>query len=179
VIEAFRFVRTDIPALSLVHRLDRDTSGCLLLAKNRKTLIALQVLQKAHAIQKTYSVLVKGRWPFGKKQVSMALSKNKLQSGERMVMADEEGGKPSETIFEPVSFFDQTTRLRARLITGRTHQIRVHAATMGYPIVGDTKYGDRAFNRSVKAKRLFLHAEKLSFTLPGKQKISVSCEAEW
>ena len=173
VIEAFRYIRPDVKNLSLVHRLDRDTSGCLLLAKNRQTLVALQVLQKEHAIEKTYALLAKGHWTLGKKHVSMPLAKNKLQGGERMVVVDENEGKPAETIFEPVEFFGEVTLLRAQLITGRTHQIRVHVTEMGHPIVGDTKYGDREFNRSVHAKRLFLHAEKLAFTLPDQKKIVV------
>lgn len=169
LIEALRQIRPEIKNLSLVHRLDRDTSGCLLLAKNRATLLAFQALQKTQDIQKTYVLIVKGTWEHGKKHVKLALTKNKLQGGERMVVADEDG-KPSETLFEPVHFFDGMTLLRARLITGRTHQIRVHVAHLGYPIVGDVKYGDREFNRQFNAcyrsKRLFLHAEKLVFSLP-------------
>lgn len=172
VIEAFRYCRPDIKNLSLVHRLDRDTSGCLLLAKNRPTLLALQTLQKAHAIEKTYALLVKGCWSLGRKHVSMPLAKNQLQGGERMVVVSEEG-KPAETIFEPIQTFEQTTWVRAQLITGRTHQIRVHTAELGYPIVGDTKYGDREFNRLYRANRLFLHAEKLIFTLPGQAQCCV------
>ena len=178
VIEAFRHIRPDIKNLSLVHRLDRDTSGCLLLAKNRPTLLALQALQKAHAIEKSYVLLVKGRWSLGRKHVSMALAKNKLLGGERMVVASDDG-KPSETIFEPIEIFENTTLVRAQLITGRTHQIRVHVSELGYPIVGDTKYGDKEFNRSVQAKRLFLHAERLAFTLPGAEKCQCQCQQEW
>lgn len=178
VIEALKHDRQEYKNLSLAHRLDRETSGCLFLAKNRETLLAFQALQKEHAIEKQYLLLVKGKWSFGKKHVSIALTKNILQSGERMVMADDEG-KPAETIFEPIEFFDETTLLRATLITGRTHQIRVHAATMGFPIVGDTKYGDRDFNRHIKAKRLYLHAEKLAFTLPGENKVVVYAESNF
>lgn len=176
LIEAMRFMRPDLNSISLVHRLDRDTSGCLLLAKNRETLLALQALQKTHSIQKNYLLLVKGHWSLGKKHVKLALSKNKLKSGERMVVADDEG-KPAETLFEPINFFDETTLLRATLITGRTHQIRVHVAELGFPIVGDTKYGDREFNRKMRAKQLFLHAEKLAFTLPGKKQCKFTAEA--
>jgi len=172
LIEAFRFIRPDIKDLELVHRLDRDTSGCLLLAKNRMTLLALQALQKTHSIQKYYVLLVKGRWDLGKKHIKLALTKNKLQAGERVVVSDADG-KPSETIFEPLKFFHNTTLLRAKLITGRTHQIRVHAADVGFPLVGDGKYGDWEFNRHFSEKnhdkRLFLHAEKLSFTLGNKK----------
>src|SRR3990167_9609782 len=143
-----------------------------MLAKNRKTLIALQAMQKKHEIKKQYMLVVKGRWDLGKKHVKLALTKNKLQHGERVVVSDVDG-KPSETIFEPINIFQQTSLLRATLITGRTHQIRVHAADLGFPIVGDGKYGDWEFNRQFAEKhgekRLFLHAEKLSFELNQKQ----------
>lgn len=176
LIEAFRFIRPDVKFLELVHRLDRDTSGCLMIAKNRATLVALQALQKSHEIKKQYVLLVKGKWNLGKQHVKLALTKNKLAHGERVVVSDADG-KPSETIFEPLKFFKDTTLLRATLITGRTHQIRVHAADLGFPIVGDGKYGDWEFNRfyveKYDSKRLFLHAEKLSFAL----KIPYSFEA--
>jgi 23S rRNA pseudouridine955/2504/2580 synthase len=173
LIEAFRQLRPDVKNLSLVHRLDRETSGCLMLAKNRVTLLALQALQKAHEIEKSYVLLVAGVWEHGKKHVTLSLTKNHLQGGERLVIADEDG-KPSETIFEPITHFENYSLLRARLITGRTHQIRVHVAHYGHPIIGDEKYGERAVNKKfadqLKSKRLFLHAEKLVFTLPGQQK---------
>jgi len=182
LIEAFRFMRPDIKNLSLVHRLDRETSGCLLLAKNRPTLLALQVLQKAHAIEKTYLLLVVGSWRLGKKQVSLSLSKNKLIGGERMVIADE-GGKSSETLFEPIKQFEDRTLLRAKLITGRTHQIRVHVAHFNHPIIGDEKYGDRIMNKKfsekLREKRLFLHAEKLVFTLPGQKQFVFEAPTEF
>lgn len=168
LIEAFRFIRPDVKFLELIHRLDRDTSGCLMIAKNRATLVAMQALQKSHDINKQYVLLVKGKWNLGKQHVKLALTKNKLAHGERVVVSDVDG-KPSETIFEPLKTFKDTTLLRATLITGRTHQIRVHAADLGFPIVGDGKYGDWEFNRFYAEKhgekRLFLHAEKLSFTL--------------
>ena len=181
LIEAFRFIRPEIKDLALVHRLDRDTSGCLMLAKNRVTLLALQALQKTHSIEKYYVLLVKGRWDLGKKHIKLSLTKNKLQAGERVVVSDVDG-KPSETIFEPLKFFHNTTLLRAKLITGRTHQIRVHAADVGFPLVGDGKYGDWEFNRYFveknHEKRLFLHAEKLSFTL-NQKKFKFEAPAEW
>lgn len=156
--------------LALAHRLDRDTSGCLLITKNRQTLLAFQAAQKNQAVEKTYLLLVKGAWTRGREHVKLALLKNELKSGERMVVVDAVAGKPAETIFEPVEIREKTTCLRAQLITGRTHQIRVHAQALGFPILGDTKYGDRAFNQACGAKRLFLHAEKLRFTLPGMKK---------
>lgn len=182
LIEAFRQIRPDIKDLSLVHRLDRDTSGCLLLAKNRMTLLAFQELQKAQEIEKTYGLLVKGVWTLGRQHIKLALMKNHLQAGERIVVADEEG-KPSETIFEPVQTFEDMSLLRARLITGRTHQIRVHIAHLNHPIIGDDKYGDREFNKSFAkkngSKRLFLHAEKLAFTLPGKSRFTFEAPVDF
>lgn len=172
LIEAFRHLRPDVKNLSLAHRLDRDTSGCLLLTKNRETLLAFQALQKTQAVEKTYVLLVAGVWTQGKKHVKLALMKNQLQGGERMVVADEEG-KPSETIFDCVKTFEDYSLLSARLITGRTHQIRVHVAHCGHPIIGDEKYGERMINKKFadrfKTKRLFLHAEKLAFALPGQK----------
>ncbi len=182
LIEAFRQIRPDIKNLSLAHRLDRETSGCLMLTKNRATLLALQDLQKAHEIEKSYVLLVAGVWKLGKKHVKLALTKNYLQGGERMVIADEEG-KPSETIFEPIQQFDAMTLLRARLITGRTHQIRVHVAHYGHPIIGDEKYGDRETNKKfaqrLGSKRLFLHAEKLAFTLPGQKRFTFEAPVDF
>lgn len=163
LIEALRVMRDD-PELSLAHRLDRDTSGCLLIAKNRKTLLELQTLQLAHAVKKKYLLLVSGMWRGGAQRVNLALLKNKLKSGERMVVVDEDG-KPAETIFTPRKTYRGYTLVEAELITGRTHQIRVHAAAMGFPIVGDQKYGDKT-----RGKRLFLHAAQLTFTLPGHKK---------
>ena len=182
LIEAFRQIRPDIKNLSLAHRLDRETSGCLLLAKNRVTLLAFQELQKAHEIEKIYVLLVPGIWTQGKKHVKLALMKNQLQGGERRVIADEDG-KPSETIFEPVKQFDDCALLRARLITGRTHQIRVHVAHCGHPIIGDEKYGERTVNKKFadqfKTKRLFLHAEKLAFTLPGQKRFTFEAPVDF
>src|SRR3990167_1519547 len=109
LIEAFRQIRPDVKDLSLVHRLDRETSGCLILAKNRVTLLALQALQKSHDVEKSYVLLVKGNWTLGKQHVKLALSKNHVeQAGERVVVADEDG-KPSETIFEPIRHLDGLT----------------------------------------------------------------------
>ncbi|OGT51796.1 MAG: hypothetical protein A3E84_05350 [Gammaproteobacteria bacterium RIFCSPHIGHO2_12_FULL_42_13] len=162
VIEAFKVMRPDSPQLSLGHRLDRDTSGCLLLAKHRKALLEFHALLKKHVVEKRYILLVKGFWKGGKQRVALPLLKNKQLGGERIVISGETG-KPAETIFEPVQVGKKTSLLRATLITGRTHQIRVHAAELGFPIVGDPKYGDREFNKEVKANRLFLHAETLSF----------------
>ncbi|MCB1876377.1 MAG: 23S rRNA pseudouridine(955/2504/2580) synthase RluC [Chromatiales bacterium] len=177
-IEALRALRTDEPFLELAHRLDRDTSGCLIIAKKRSALRGIQtLLREGHGVDKRYLALVVGRWPRRRSRVEAPLRKNTLRGGERVVRV-EPSGKPSETRFEVVETFSGATLVAARPITGRTHQIRVHAVHVGHPIAGDDKYGDAAFNRSmadVGLRRLFLHAESLRFRLPGaEQEIQVS-----
>lgn len=176
VIEALRALRTDIPDLALVHRLDRATSGCLIFAKNRETLLELHKLLRTNEVDKRYVVLLKGEWRYGEHRVDMPLSKNRMQSGERMVCSDA-GGKTATSHFRPVKINSTASLMEVKLITGRMHQIRVHAAQKGYPVVGDDKYGDRAFNREMRKfglSRLFLHAHIIEFKLKGKdQKIIV------
>lgn len=153
--------------IELVHRLDRDTSGCLMLARNRQVLRRLQDLLRAHAIDKTYLALLRGRLPTKPLDVTSALSKNRLRGGERMVALDE-AGKPARTVIEALEFFKEASLASVRIETGRTHQIRVHCASVGHPLAGDDKYGDRDFNRRMKQlglRRLFLHAAELRFTL--------------
>lgn len=169
IIEALRESRTDLPDLELVHRIDRETSGCLLLAKNRSTLLALHDMLRSGAIEKRYLALVKGQWPAKLRRVDVALQKNILQSGERMVAGGDEG-KDSITEFSVRSLYKGASLVEARLLTGRTHQVRVHAAHVGHPLAGDPKYGDADFNKYMKKrglKRLFLHAQSLRFQLPG------------
>lgn len=168
LIEALRKLRPDQTGLELVHRLDRDTSGCILIAKNRKSLRALQNQLRSRSMNKTYQLLVVGRWPTRKRRVELALQKNVQKSGERIVVVSAEG-KPSRTDFKVIQRFSQATLLEANLITGRTHQIRVHARYSGFPIVGDEKYGDDEANRlfsGLGIKRLFLHAGQLEFQDP-------------
>lgn len=168
VIEALRALRPKAPFLELVHRLDRDTSGCLIIAKKRSMLRTLHTLLREGEIAKHYLTLVKGRWTGGQRKVNVSLLKNTLKSGERMVLVDEEG-KPSVSIFKPVKLFADTSLLEIKLMTGRTHQIRVHAQHIGHPVAGDNKYGDKVFNRKLKKlglRRLFLHASRLEFKLP-------------
>lgn len=169
VIEALRVSRPDLPDLELVHRIDRETSGCLLLAKNRSTLLALHDMLRSGAIEKRYLALVKGQWPAKLRRVDVALQKNLLQSGERMVAGGEEG-KDSITEFSVRALYKGASLVEARLLTGRTHQVRVHAQHVGHPLAGDPKYGDADFNKYMKKrglKRLFLHAQSLRFQLPG------------
>jgi len=169
VIEALRASRTDLPDLELVHRIDRETSGCLLLAKNRSTLLALHDMLRRGDIEKRYLALVKGQWPAKLRRVDVALQKNILQSGERMVAGGDEG-KESITEFSVRTLYKGASLVEARLLTGRTHQVRVHAQHVGHPLAGDPKYGDADFNKYMKKrglKRLFLHAQSLRFQLPG------------
>ncbi len=153
--------------LELVHRLDRDTSGCLMVAKNRLALQDLHAKIQEGEITKTYLALVKGVWPNFKRLVEHPLRKSVLQGGERMVVVDPVMGKPSITKVEVKSFKQGTSLLQLTAVTGRTHQLRVHCAYEKYPIIGDTKYGDREINKLVKEKanlrRIFLHAYNLEF----------------
>jgi 23S rRNA pseudouridine955/2504/2580 synthase len=152
--------------LELVHRLDRDTSGCLLLAKRRSALRELHRLIRAGAMDKRYLALLVGPLPHRETRVDAPLRKNILQSGERLVRVDTQQGKPALTIFRRLRELGAYTLVEARLVTGRTHQIRVHAAHMGTPVAGDEKYGDEAANRTLRGlglKRLFLHAAALTF----------------
>ncbi|HET9843835.1 MAG TPA: RluA family pseudouridine synthase [Gammaproteobacteria bacterium] len=165
VIEAIRHLRPHAPFLELVHRLDRETSGCLLIAKTRKSLLHLHKLLREETLTKIYYALVVGKWR-GPKKVVMPLNKNQLKSGERVVKVDSEG-KEASTKFKILRQFEDCTLLEAMPITGRTHQIRVHAAFMGHPIIGDDKYGDKKINKEFSQRgiqRLFLHA--YSITIP-------------
>lgn len=168
VIEALRAARPELRQLELAHRLDRDTSGCLMLAKKRSALKMLQDLQRHGRIEKRYLALLAGRWRKGKATVDAPLRKNTLSGGERVVRVDAEG-KASRTFFEVLGRYTDATLVEATLDTGRTHQIRVHAAHLGTPILGDPKYGDDAANRRLRElglRRLFLHAHRLDFTWP-------------
>lgn len=176
VIEILRAARPQAPFLELVHRLDRDTSGCLIIAKKRSHLRYLHKLLREEGMEKRYQALVKGPWHGGQRRVTAPLRRNILQSGERLVKVEAEG-KPSQTLFRPLKRWTEATLVEAVPMTGRTHQIRVHAAHLGQPIAGDEKYGDTAFNRAMQEKglrRLFLHAAALRFTMADGQCIAVS-----
>ncbi len=161
--------------LELVHRLDKDTSGCLLIAKKRSFLRYIQEKLREKNINKRYLLLVHGVVDFEEKRVDAPLEKFTLISGERMVTVNKEG-KTAETIFRTLMRGQKTTLLEAQPITGRTHQIRVHARHMGHPIVGDSKYGDQQLDSDLGnqfKKRLYLHAASLSFKLEDGELISV------
>lgn len=168
VIEGLRALRPEARFLELVHRLDRDTSGILLVAKKRSALRALHEQLRLKTMQKDYLALVRGHWQSHVKVVQAPLLKNILQSGERVVKVNSEG-KPSETRFKIEERFDNATLVKASPVTGRTHQIRVHTLYAGHPIAFDNRYGDELFDSQLAdtgLNRLFLHASALKFTHP-------------
>jgi 23S rRNA pseudouridine955/2504/2580 synthase len=173
VIEAFRQLRPECRFLELVHRLDRETSGCLVLAKKRTALVQMhEMLRREHgkSMDKTYLALLRGVWQGKKKKINDPLEVNSRQSGERFVTVSA-NGKPATSIFILQRNFPKanTALVSIRLLTGRTHQARVHALSIEHPIAGDDRYGDRVFNRRMKLfglKRLFLHASRLRFRHP-------------
>jgi 23S rRNA pseudouridine955/2504/2580 synthase len=168
LIEALRELRPHTPFLELAHRLDRDTSGCLLIAKSRAALVQLHDLLREGGLDKRYLALVAGPWHGGIRHVDAALEKNRPQSGERRMEVGEDG-KESASDFTPREKFAESALVEVRLLTGRMHQARVHAAHIGHPIAGDDKYGERDFNQRMKRlglTRLFLHAARLEFRHP-------------
>ncbi|WP_323838518.1 23S rRNA pseudouridine(955/2504/2580) synthase RluC [Photorhabdus africana] len=169
VIEGLRVLRPEAKFLELVHRLDRDTSGVLLIAKKRSALRALHEQLRLKQMQKDYLALVRGQWQSHCKVVQAPLLKNILQSGERIVKVNSEGGKPSETRFKVEERFANATLVKASPVTGRTHQIRVHTQYAGNPIAFDDRYGDKVFDSQLSdtgLNRLFLHASAIKFTHP-------------
>ncbi|PVV20628.1 MAG: 23S rRNA pseudouridine(955/2504/2580) synthase [gamma proteobacterium symbiont of Ctena orbiculata] len=172
IIEALRLIRPDERHLELVHRLDRETSGCLMISKRRSSLRMLHELIRENRVDKRYLALLAGSWRKGSRVVDMPLKKNTLQGGERVVRVDAEG-KPAETRYKRLQRFKEATLVEVELITGRTHQIRVHSAWLGSPVLGDSKYGEDAANRRFREmglKRLFLHAHQVSFRWPGESR---------
>jgi 23S rRNA pseudouridine955/2504/2580 synthase len=169
VIEALRASRPR-ETLELVHRLDRDTSGCLLVARDRATLTALHAAIRSGGMHKTYLALVAGSWQLGTKRIDAPLATDNRQHGERHVRVAA-AGKDSVSVFKPVQFFGSlATLMEVDIPTGRTHQIRVHASFAGHPLLGDDKYGDRDRNADLKGhglKRSFLHAQSVAFEWPG------------
>lgn len=178
VIEGLRAARPRARTLELVHRLDRDTSGCLMVAKRRSALRVLHEALREGKVEKRYIALVQGRWPRGLQRISAPLRKNVLRGGERFVEVNV-GGRPAESQVRILEAFSRATLIEVTPRTGRTHQIRVHAAASGHPIGGDPKYGDASFNRRlaiVGLRRLFLHARSLTFYAPWvEQVVVVTC----
>lgn len=168
VIEILRSQRPETDFLELIHRLDRATSGCLLIAKDHKTLRGMHNSLKNGHVKKNYLALLKGQLTDNIRTVDVPLNKVRSESGDRMVRADN-AGKQALTHFHIQQRFHVASFSSVELVTGRTHQIRAHAAYINHPLAGDEKYGDWEFNRAMKKlglKRLFLHAETLSFEMP-------------
>ncbi|MGH8539101.1 MAG: RluA family pseudouridine synthase, partial [Stenotrophobium sp.] len=156
--------------IELCHRLDRDTSGVLLLAKSRPALLRAQKALKEGLTEKRYFALLVGRWRGEDRDVDSALISNRLESGERMVEIDDDDGKPSLSRFSPKALYKDATLCEVQIFSGRTHQIRVHALSLGHPVAGDGKYGDRESQKFLKAlglKRMFLHSHFLGLPKDG------------
>ncbi|MDA0982503.1 MAG: RluA family pseudouridine synthase [Proteobacteria bacterium] len=169
VIEGLRAARPQAKFLELVHRLDRDTSGVLLVAKKRSALTEMHRKLREGEVEKIYVALVKGRWEGGARELSESLHKYVTASGERRVRVEEKQGKVAVTKVKPIRVQDELSLLELRLMTGRTHQIRVHLAHAGHPVIGDDKYGDFESNKRLAklgAKRLMLHARRIAFAHP-------------
>jgi 23S rRNA pseudouridine955/2504/2580 synthase len=168
VIEALRAMRPEARFIELVHRLDRETSGCLLIAKKRSALKDLHLQFREDDVNKVYIALMAGRWARSKQMVDAPLKKNVLQSGERVVKVARDG-KSAMTSFKTLQKFRDATLVEARPVTGRTHQIRVHALHLGHPLAGDERYGQEQQNRQFRdlgLRRLFLHAGEAGFRHP-------------
>ena len=168
IIEMLRLERPAERFLELVHRLDRETSGVLLLAKRRSALLALHRQLRGGAVRKFYDVLVRGRWREPLRNVKLPLHKHVLASGERRVSV-RHGGAPAHTVFRLQRTWKDYSLLEAELRTGRTHQIRVHLAHLGFPVAGDDKYGDFALNKELARgglRNMFLHARRTVIAHP-------------
>jgi 23S rRNA pseudouridine955/2504/2580 synthase len=168
IIEQLRLEMPQAPFMELVHRLDKETSGVLLVALKRSALTALHRMLREGQVRKSYLALAGGTWRGEQRHVRLPLQKYLTQEGERRV-AVKETGQAAHTIFRLVRQYPGFSLLEAELKTGRTHQIRVHLAALGHPIAGDDKYGDFELNRRLKKqglKRMFLHARRLAFTHP-------------
>ncbi len=168
VIEALRVLKNEPRTLELVHRLDRDTSGCLLVAKRRSTLRTLHRLLREGRVEKRYLALVRGDWQHGPAVVEEPLAETRRPG--RVKVSVDPRGRPASSAFRLVERFGRdASYVEVTIATGRTHQIRVHAASIGHPIAGDTRYGDPGFNEWTTRfglRRMFLHAHSLSFTWP-------------
>jgi 23S rRNA pseudouridine955/2504/2580 synthase len=168
VIESLRSMRPEARYLELVHRLDRETSGVLLIAKKRSALTALHETMRSRTMDKRYLVAVRGRFRNALQRVRLALASRPAAEGGKRVTVSE-SGQEAETVFRRISRGAEWSLLEAELLTGRTHQIRVHLAHLGHPVLGDDRYGDFELNRRLRKeglKRMFLHAASLAFDHP-------------
>ena len=170
VIEVLRAARPEATELDLVHRLDRETSGCLIVAKRRAALRDLHAQLREGRTEKRYLALVCGKWNLGQKRIELPLDTGERRGGERHV-AVRTHGQMAVSTFRPVQFFGNVASLmEVEIGTGKTHQIRVHAAYAGHPVAGDDKYGDRERNEELKRyglNRMFLHAASIGVDRPG------------
>jgi len=173
LIECIRAARPNQPMLELAHRLDRETSGLLLLAKTRRALLGLHEMLRAGEIDKRYLVLVAGDWVNDRQHVRLPLLKRPTTTGERRVVVDHDVGQEAHSVFNLLHRYGAWSLLEADLRTGRTHQIRVHLSHLGFPIAGDDRYGDFAVNRDLargaagrRLARMFLHAHRVTFAHP-------------
>jgi 23S rRNA pseudouridine955/2504/2580 synthase len=175
LIERIKLLRPVCKYLNLAHRLDRATSGCIVIAKKRSALVKIQEQLTDRTARKQYLCLVQGAWSGGARTIKLPLKKNQQTSGERHVVVHE-SGKPCHSVFSPIQKFANATLLLVTLKTGRTHQIRVHAAASGFPIAGDEKYGDEDFNNQMAKlglRRMFLHSASISFDDASAEKIGI------
>jgi 23S rRNA pseudouridine955/2504/2580 synthase len=169
VIEAMRHMYPEHPHLELAHRLDAETSGCLILAKKKRILRDIHALLREGKVKKVYWALTLGKWDKDDLRVTMPLRKEFREGGKKHVVEVRQDGKHALTDFKTVEEFKNASLMEVKLHTGRTHQIRVHAAQSGHPLAADDRYGDAEFNklsRKLGLKRLFLHARSIDFTLP-------------
>ena len=171
IIETLKLAKANSPYIELVHRLDKDTSGCLLVAKSRKSLLNLQQMLKSHdgQIEKRYSVMIKGHWNKGTTKLEAGLSQFTNAKNSKSVQVDQ-SGKTAITFFKLEKQFKDLSLMDVKISTGRMHQIRVHCAHLDHPVAGDSKYGDFKFNRQLKQQyqlnRIYLHARQLRFNHP-------------
>lgn len=168
LIEALRQMRPNAPFLELGHRIDRETSGCLVVAKSRPALTAFHEALREGRVGKRYLALLAGDWRGGPRRVDAALVRTDAGGGRGSVSVDEEEGRHAESLFRPIERLPGAVLAEVEIGTGRTHQIRVHAAHIGHPVAGDRRYGDFEFNRRFGLKRLCLHAHVLEFDLCGR-----------
>lgn len=176
IVEALRHLFPKLVNLELAHRLDSETSGCLVLAKKKRILREIHTLLREGKVSKIYWALTKGSWKKSECRVDLPLHKDYRDGGKHVVEVNEEG-KSALTVFQPLEVYQSASLVEAKLFTGRTHQIRVHAQHRGHPIALDDRYGDAMFNKLAKdlgLRRMFLHARSIDFTLPSlNQRITV------
>lgn len=179
LIETLRLALPDYKYLELAHRLDRQTSGCLIVAKKASVLKVLHQALREDGVDKRYLACVAGRWPKGLQQINAPLLKSEQNQGGQAQVKVSQFGKPSLTQFKMLEYLPDCSLIEAKPVTGRTHQIRVHAQFAGHALLADDRYGDFELNRQAKilgCKRLFLHAYKISFYSPAAEQI-ISVEA--